>query len=269
MDITDSEEELFLTQNSFSQDILQPNFSLGSIFDPVVGSDEPAPRNSCAEELSKIVSEGSFKDKPKATHRQICIVDDEELKKRKESRIPPNTRVNTSWAVRTWAEWAEERNGMIAIEGESGVTLPQVNPDILNITNNEELNYWLSKLDVEVRKKKDPGSVHPPNTLYQLCCGLQWHMRENDRPDLNVFTDPAFKHFQDCLDAEMKRLTGMGVGSKVKEAQAFSEQEEIQLWNLGLLGDSSPKVLLDSMVFLIGKNFSLRSGKEHRNLKFS
>ena len=82
---------------------------------------------------------------------------------------------------------------------------------------------------VEVRKKKDPGSVYPPNTLYQLCCGLQRHMRENDRPDLNVFTDPAFKHFQDCLDAEMKRLTGMGVGSKVKEAQAFSEQEEIQL----------------------------------------
>ena len=103
MDITDSEEELFLTQNSFSQDILQPNFSLGSVFDPIVGSDEPAPRNSCAEELSKIVSEGSFKDKPKATHRQICIVDDEELKKRKESGIPPNTRVNTSWAVRTWA----------------------------------------------------------------------------------------------------------------------------------------------------------------------
>ena len=58
MDITDSEEELFLAQNSFSQDILQPNFSLGSIFDPAVGSDEPAPRNSCAEELSKIVSEG-------------------------------------------------------------------------------------------------------------------------------------------------------------------------------------------------------------------
>jgi len=49
MDITDSEEELFLTQNSFSQDILQPNFSLGSIFNPVVGSDEPAPRNSCAK----------------------------------------------------------------------------------------------------------------------------------------------------------------------------------------------------------------------------
>ena len=38
MDITDSGEELFLTQNSFSQDILQPNFIFGSLFDPAVMS---------------------------------------------------------------------------------------------------------------------------------------------------------------------------------------------------------------------------------------
>lgn len=253
MDSMDSDEELFLTQNSFSQEILQPNFSIDSLLDAIEGSGEPAPQNSCAEELKKLVPDESIKGGPKAVQRNICIVDDEELEKRKESRIPPNTRVNTSWAVRTWAEWAEERNGMIAIKGESGVTLPQVNSDILNITDNEELNYWLSRLVVEVRKKKDPGSVYPPNTLYQLCCGLQRHMRDNGRPQLNFFSDPAFKHFQDCLDAEMKRLTGMGIGAKVKEAQPFSEDEKNKLWNLGLLGDSSPRVLLDTMVFLIGK----------------
>ena len=65
-------------------------------------------------------------------------------------------------------------------------------------------------------------------------------MRDNDLPELNFFTDPAFKHFQDCLDTEMKRLTGTGIGSNVKEAQAFSEDEKNKLWNLGLLGDSSP-----------------------------
>ena len=86
------------------------------------------------------------------------IVDDEELEKRKESRIPPNTRINTSWAVRAWSERALERNGMIAIKGETGITLPEVNSDILNITSNEELNYWLSKFVVEVRKKKNPGT---------------------------------------------------------------------------------------------------------------
>ena len=45
----DSNEELF------SQEILQPNFSIDSIVDATEGSDEPAPQNSCAEELKKIV----------------------------------------------------------------------------------------------------------------------------------------------------------------------------------------------------------------------
>jgi len=50
MDGMDSDEELFLTQNSFSQEILQPNFSIDSLLDAVEGSGEPAPQNSCAEE---------------------------------------------------------------------------------------------------------------------------------------------------------------------------------------------------------------------------
>ena len=99
-------------------------------------------------ELKQVVTEESIKDErtdplncPEAV-RKVLILDDEELEKRKESQIPPNTRINTSWAVRTWTEWAVKRNGMIAIKGESGTTLPQVNLDILNIiTDNEELNY--------------------------------------------------------------------------------------------------------------------------------
>ena len=98
-------------------------------------------------ELKQVVTEESIKDErtdplncPEAV-RKVLILDDEELEKRKESRIPPNTRINTSWVVRTWAEWAVERNGKIAIKGESGITLSQVNLDILNITDNEELNY--------------------------------------------------------------------------------------------------------------------------------
>ena len=93
--------------------------------------------------------------------RNLSIVDDEELEKRKESRIPRNTRINTSLAVRVWREWVEERNEMVEIIGDSG-TLPKVNPDIVNITENDELNYWLSKLIVDVRNKKDRGVfTHP------------------------------------------------------------------------------------------------------------
>lgn len=90
-------------------------------------------------------------------------------------------------------------------------------------------------------------------------------LRDNGDPEVNVFTETV----QDCLDAEMKCFPALGDGSKVKEAQALSEDEENTLCNFGLLGDSSPGVRLDTMVFLIGRNFSLPSGKEHRNLKCS
>ena len=125
---------------------------------------------------------------------------------------------------------------MIAIKGESRITLIKVNPDILNITDNQELNYWLSKLVVEVRKKKDPDTVYPPDTLYQLCCGLQRHMRDNDQPEINSFTIPHLSTFRTVqTPRNVKRLTGMGIESNVKEAQAFSEDEENKLWNRGLL----------------------------------
>ena len=85
-----------------------------------------------------------------------------------------------------------------------------------------------------------------------MCCGLQRFLRDNGRPGLNVFEEPTFKHFQDCLDAEMKRLTNIGVGSTVKQAEPLCEDQEQKLWNLGLLGEDSPSVLLNTMVFLIG-----------------
>ena len=127
----------------------------------------------------------------------------------------------------------------------------------------------IAKFVVEVCKKGEKAEFYPPTTLYQICCGLLRFLRNNGRAALNIFDDPMFKHFQDTLDGEMKRLTSLGVGANVRQAQAFSEEQEELLWKYDLLGCDSPVTLLNTMVFLIGKNFSLRRGKEHRALKFS
>ena len=66
----------------------------------------------------------------------------------------------------------------------------------------------------------------------------------------------------------MKHLRSCGLGSK-KQAEPISIHEETILWEHGLLGSCSPQVLLDTMVFLCGMYFALRSGQEHRDLQFS
>ena len=71
----------------------------------------------------------------------------------------------------------------------------EVNPDIKKVAN-EQLDYWLGEIVSEIQKKKEPGSVCPPNTLYQMCSGLKWLLRDNGRPGLNVFEGPTLNIFK-------------------------------------------------------------------------
>ena len=45
--------------------------------------------------------------------------------------------------------------------------------------------------------------------------------------------------------------------------------EERLLWEKGLLGDGTPQVLLNTMVYLCGIHFAPQSGEEHRSLQLS
>ncbi|KXJ18901.1 Zinc finger MYM-type protein 3 [Exaiptasia diaphana] len=189
---------------------------------------------------------------------------DNEVKK-STTRVPGGTKMSTAWSIRTWCEWAEERKNTTLTDNSD--LFKVVNPDVTNLSDGE-LNYWLSKFVVEVRKKNPLGEPYPPNSLYQLCYGIMRHLKGNGRPDVNFFESSSFKLFQDTLEAETKRLLSLGVGANAKISETFSNEHEEKLWDLKLLGSHTPDVLLDTLLFLIGKNFGLRSGNEHRNLQF-
>ena len=129
----------------------------------------------------------------------------------------------------------------------------------------DELAHWLTLFILEARKKT--GEVYPPNTLHHIVCGLMRHVRQSGNPQVDFFCDSQFSGFRASLDAEMKRLQAEGVGSKRKQAETLTEEEENILWDKGLLGDKNPQTLLDTIIFYNGLFFALRSWQEHRQLR--
>ena len=92
-------------------------------------------------------------------------------------------------------------------------------------------------------------------------------LRWNGKPELDIFRDSNFADFRASLDSEMKRLQSEGYGTKTKQAEVLTEEDEDILWEKGILGSENPQSLLNSVIFYNGLYFTLCSGREHRQLQ--
>ena len=165
------------------------------------------------------------------------------------------TNEDTKYCTKVWKDWCKERHQHYQCQI----------PPFEDITNHQ-LQQWLIRFVLEVWKKD--GSEYPPETLMHICSGIARHLHNTRWPALDIYHDKEYAEFQTTIDAEMKRLQHNGHGSKRRQAEPLSEDDEEILWNKGLLGDHSPQSLLNTMVFMNGLYFALRSGREHRELRF-
>ena len=83
-----------------------------------------------------------------------------------------------------------------------------------------------------------------------------------------MFNSPKFTQFRDTLGACMKNLKATGQFT-VQQVETITEEIEDPLWNKGILGESSPQCLLDTVVFYLGLYIALESGLEHICLRHS
>ena len=123
---------------------------------------------------------------------------------------------------------------------------------------------WLQIYAVSTRKNN--GEKYSAKTVYLLLGGLQRYMKENKKHPFNMFDrdHPDFKLVVRTCDNYFR---GVGMGSHATEV--LIPENEQKLWTTGVLPVDTPKALLNAMFFYNGKNFLLRGGAKHRNLKFS
>ena len=170
--------------------------------------------------------------------------------------IPKRTRQDTAYCVRLWNAWSNYRCNT------SKVHIPPLTEMDANA-----LQYWMTRFILEVRKKN--GDEDPPNTLHHLVCGIMRFLRQSGQPQLDFFKEDVYAGFRSSLDGEMKRLQSKGIGSASRQAEPLTVEEEEMLWQRKVLGDHNTQSLFYMVFFMIGFYFALRSGDEHRQLRYN
>ena len=240
-----SDEEIYITQSTFRQesnlDDVNDWFQDGSPTDGQVLNNNVEKEKATAKKL--------------LCNRFANPISEVEIQAKIGDAVPKSTKYKEKWAVNLFENWRQQRGG---------ITEVNILHNSLEVMSDEELNRSLALFVCEVRKAY--GSKYPPNTLHGMVASIQHYLKGKKRI-VRLFNDDKLCFLRDALDAMMKESASDGFGSTKKQGEVITLDEEEQLWSKGVLGDSNPQQLLDTIVYLFGIHFALRGGSEHRRLR--
>lgn len=142
--------------------------------------------------------------------------------------------------------------------------MSEINTLSIIITKIVCFSRWLPLFIHEVRRKD--GKLYKAKSLFEFVLCIQALFRAEKNIAYQFLKDTQFLPIRNSLDRAMKTLQAQGMGHNPRKADIVSLFMEEELWCSGLLGDSTPRILLRSLVFVLGVNLGLRSG-EHRLLR--
>ncbi len=168
-------------------------------------------------------------------------------------KYAPSTRKKALWARCIFEQWNYIHNFKIKQEGtnlEKLITGSLLTMDIPQLC--EVLSYFI----LEIRKQS--GEDYPHETLYEIVMSIQHFMYINGR-NINLLDHLRMIQMHNTLDNQMKELSKNGVIRERNQAQLILFADEERIWQTGLLRDDTPEKLVNTLLYLIGIHFALKS----------
>lgn len=179
-----------------------------------------------------------------------------ELEKIRKDGIPKLTQKQTDWATSIWFQWATFRRENLIEQSESRQELLPIFTDM----KEDSMCFWIEKFVAEVRKTD--GNPYPPNSLYQIVCGLHRALRCANRFEVDIFNGVGFSKFRDTLDSCMKTLKRQET-LKLRKLNIFPLKQKTFFGKKDYWEILTPRFYL----ILLYSTWALRSGQEHRRLR--
>ena len=129
----------------------------------------------------------------------------------------------------------------------------------------EKLNDYLAEFVLAVKRKD--GEDYEPSTIRGFIASVERHLREKNYVK-SVVSDKEFRKTINAMKARFKMLKRDGKGNKPKASVALSDNEVDILYSKNILGSSSAHSLINTLWLNNCIYFGLRSGLEHRNLRW-
>lgn len=201
-----------------------------------------------------------FSETPEAFNEPMTCDDFEKLGYKKFAK---RTDEKVKWAVNRYTAWWEQRTTSKTTTCDRRIRHSRL--QYCDELKREYVCYALKRFLTEVRKKNNEGD-YPGKTLYELIIMLQFQL-EGKGYNWKLLDDPEFITLRHTLDNIMKERAARGLGVRNPSLPA-TLQIQNRLWEMGILGDSTPDQLRDTLQWLCGFHFALRGGVELRSLRF-
>ena len=126
-----------------------------------------------------------------------------------------------------------------------------------------EVQQLVKKFVLGARKKN--GVEYEPSSLRGFLQSVDRHLRKKGCR-FSLLNDKEFCEVQDIMKKKQKQLKAIGKGNKPNSADALTDEEIEEFYRAGVLGNKTPRALLNTVRMNNCIYFGMRPGKEQRGL---